>query len=423
MNPISAFLVHHLIFVYFLYGLAFFAMGLALLLARRRNPALPLAVALGPLTLFALLHGAHEWYEMFQLIDARITGSSPSLWGEWVRLVLLVLSFCALILFGTTPMMQVSRGWLRALPVGGLLTLWLLGGGVVYLVRQPAPAALLDMLDVLARYCLGLPGALLGAWALMRQQQLLREQNLSQFSRDLVWCASALLLYGVVGQLFVRPTALPPSTVLNSETFLAWFGVPVQLFRALLAGGCTIFLIKALRIFDVESQRRLAEANQSRLQAQSQVLAAERRSVAEISRLNDELRLSTRELSLLLELSNILVTPQALATRLTTIIEKIVENLHFTDAGLILLIDQKNGTTTNATHTGFLEPVDDGQSRYSRTLALGRRSTAEGRALCSHADGQVLEIQVEVNLLKQACAQYVSPTLYIALPIHAQQQV
>lgn len=71
MTPTSAFLVQHLIFVFFLYGLAFFAMGLALLLARRRHGLFPLALALGPLATFALLHGAHEWYAMFQLGDGQ----------------------------------------------------------------------------------------------------------------------------------------------------------------------------------------------------------------------------------------------------------------------------------------------------------------------------------------------------------------
>jgi signal transduction histidine kinase len=426
MNPISAFLVQHLIFVYFLYGLAFFAMGLALLLVRRRNAALPLAVMLGPLTVFALLHGTHEWYEMFQLIDRRISGGEPALWEEGVRLTLLVLSFGALLYFGTASSPSPSsRRWPPTGLVGGLVALWLLNSMTIFLIRQPAPLELLAMMDVLARYLLGIPGALLGAWVLMAQQRTLREQNLTQFSRDLVWCASALLLYGVVGQLFVRPTALLPSTILNSATFLAWFGIPVQLFRALMAGACTLFLIKALRVFDVASQRRLAEANASRLLAQSQALAAERHSVSEISRLNDELRLSTRELSLFLELSNILVTPQTLTTRLITVLEKIVANLHFTDAGLILLLNRETGATTNAAHTGFLDATlaVDRPSRYSLTLALGQRSIAEGRALCAHADGQVIEILVEVNLLQQACAQYTSPTLYIALPFHAHEQV
>lgn len=424
MNPISAFLVRHLIAIFFLYGLAFFTMGLALLLVTRRHVSLPLIVVLGPLATFGFLHGAHEWVEMFQLIAMTRSDQSVGLWGEAGRVLLLVLSFGALLWFAALSLTQPTQPWWRrTLPLWGPFLLWGSSSGVVWLIWQPAPLPFLAMCDVLARYLLCMPGAVLGAWALMAQQRRFREQNLTQFSRDLVWCASALLLYGVIGQLFVRVTPLPLSTVLNNLTFLAWFGIPVQLFRALMATACTFFLVKALRVFDVEGQRRLDEANQSRLLAQSQALAAERRSVTEITRLNDELRLSTRELTLLLELSNLLVSPQALTAQLTTVLEKIVDSLHFTDAGILLLVNHETGELADVAHTGFRDTADDGYSRYSLTLELGRHSIMERRALCAHADGQVLEILVEVNLLEQPCAQYVNPTLYIALPVRTQQRV
>lgn len=424
MNPISAFLVRNLIFVYFLYGLAFFTMGLALLLVRRRNTAFRLAVALGPLTAFALLHGIHEWYEMFQQIAALRGGRPPGLLAEGTRLALLVSSFLALLWFGAVSL-HSKRGWHRTLPILSITTIWLLAALVVWLVWRPAVLEFLGLLDVLARYLLCIPGALLGAWALMAQQRSFREHNFPQFSRDLVWCASAFLLYGVVGQVFVRQTVLPPSTFLNNALFLAWFGIPIQLFRALMAGIITIYLVRALSIFEVENQQRLAEANRTRLSTQKQALEAERHSVAEISRLNDELRLTAHELSLLLELSNLLVTAQPLPERLKAVLMKIVANLHFTDAGLILLVDRETGEVPVATQTGFIDVdhPDDGISRYSLSIQLGRRSIAEAKTLCYHADGQVLEISLEVNLLQQACAQYASPTLYIALPLYVQQQV
>lgn len=424
MNPISAFLVRNLIVVFFLYGLAFFAMGLALLLARQRRTTFHLALAIGPLTAFAFLHGAHEWYEMFQQIAMQINDRQPGLLEERVRLALLLSSFFALLWFGAKSL-HAGRGRRSYLLVGGATTIWLASVMAVWLTWRPPALEFLALIDVLARYLLCIPGALLGAWALMAQQRSFREHNLPQFSRDLVWCASAFLLYGVIGQLFVRQTLLPPSTVLNSGTFLAWFGIPVQLFRAIMAGAVTIFLVKALRVFDVENQRRLAEANHTRLLTQTQALEAERRSVAEISRLNDELRLTARELALLLELSNLLVTPQPLPERLTAVLIKIVDSLHFTDAGVILLVNRETGEVPAVAQTGFADTdhPDDGISRYSLTLNLGQRSIAESQALCCHADGQVLEIALEVNLLEQACAQYASPTLYLALPLYAQQQV
>lgn len=424
MNPISAFLVRNLIFVFFLYGLTFFAMGLALLLVRRRNTAFRLAVALGPLTTFAFLHSAHEWYEMFQQIALQIDGRPPTLTAEGVRLALLISSFLALLWFGSASL-RLKRGWYRYLPIWSMTVLWLVAASVIWLMWRPAPLDFFGLLDVLARYLLCIPGALFGAWALMAQQRSFREHNFPQFSRDLVWCASAFLLYGVIGQLFVRQTVLPPSTFLNSVTFLAWFGIPVQLFRALMAGAVTLYLVRALSVFDVENQQRLAEANRNRLLAQTQALEAERRSVAEISRLNEELRLTARELALLLELSNLLVTPQPLPERLMAVLIKIVASLHFTDAGLILLVDRETEEMPPVAQIGFTDTdhPDDGVSRYSLTLQLGRQSIAETQALCCHADGQVLEVSLEINLLEQACAQYASPTLYIALPLYAQQQV
>ena len=57
----------------------------------------------------------------------------------------------------------------------------------------------------------------------------LPEHAMPQFGRDLVWATTALVLYGVIGQLFVRNTPLVPSNVINSTLFLQWFGIPVQL--------------------------------------------------------------------------------------------------------------------------------------------------------------------------------------------------
>ena len=70
MNAISEYLVSHMIAVYFVYGLAFFVLGVALLVAARRDSSFRFATVLAPLALFGLIHGAHEWFEMFQLIAA-----------------------------------------------------------------------------------------------------------------------------------------------------------------------------------------------------------------------------------------------------------------------------------------------------------------------------------------------------------------
>src|SRR3989304_3879784 len=51
--------------IFFLYGLAFFSMGLAITLEVGRGTDAGLRHALRPLAGFGLLHGVHEWLEMF----------------------------------------------------------------------------------------------------------------------------------------------------------------------------------------------------------------------------------------------------------------------------------------------------------------------------------------------------------------------
>jgi signal transduction histidine kinase len=74
-----------------------------------------------------------------------------------------------------------------------------------------------------------------------------------------------LAAYGVIGQTFTNPSALPPSTVINSDLFYELFGFPVQLFRAVMAILATIFVVRFLRAFEVERQQRLVKLQADRL--------------------------------------------------------------------------------------------------------------------------------------------------------------
>jgi hypothetical protein len=145
-----------------------------------------------------------------------------------------------------------------------------------------------------------------------------------RFGRDLVWCALALIICSVVSPLFVRPTTL--NFVNIPELFLQWFGIPVQLFRGVMATVLALFMVRALNAFELEHRQRLQTANEARLQAQETALQAERRVSREMERLNEELQLTTRELSLLLNLSNLLATPMSLRERLRSVLDRIVHS-------------------------------------------------------------------------------------------------
>lgn len=276
MNPITQFFVDNIIEVYFFYGLAFFTMGLALALASRRTSELSFARATGPLAAFGLLHGAHEWVEMFQQIAVVTDGYQAPVGHEIMRLLLLIASFVALDAFGIVLLQREAVSRRRVVFFLSLFVgVWALSVLLVQVMVAPTLPQLVVLADVLGRYLLAMPGAVLGAWALMSQQHEFRQYGMAQFGRNLVWCATALLLYGVLGQIFVRQTALFPSTVLNSALFLQWFGVPVQLFRGLMAAVWAYFMVRTLEAFELESHIRLEKANEARLRALHQVVNAQ----------------------------------------------------------------------------------------------------------------------------------------------------
>jgi signal transduction histidine kinase len=107
---------------------------------------------------------------------------------------------------------------------------------------------------------LAIPGAILAAWVLLSQRRRFLRQKQTAFANDLLWAALAFLLYGIVGQFFVNPSPLFPSNIINAETFQAWFIIPVQLFRAIIAVIIAVFTIRALRAFEFHRQQELVTA-------------------------------------------------------------------------------------------------------------------------------------------------------------------
>jgi signal transduction histidine kinase len=254
--------------IYFVYGLAFFAFGLALALELGRTLDSRFKRALRPLVVFGLVHGFHEWFEMFELIGQQAYGFVPSVWLEWTRLIVLAFSFLSLSAFGLD-MLRPSQQLLGR-NVWFLLTMlsvYLMGILEIGAWSDWSAPDWLRATDAWTRYTVGIPGALLAAWGLLIQRRLFIQEGLSAYVNSLVVAALAFALYGAVGQLMVPPSPLFPSTVINSERFLSTFGVPIQLFRALMATLVAVSTIRALRAFDVNRRRQLAIAQQQAQEA------------------------------------------------------------------------------------------------------------------------------------------------------------
>ena len=183
--------------IYFIYGLAFFSMGLLIVVEGGRASDVRLRRALPPLAGFGLIHAAHEWIEMYLLLDRPITTEEHSIIMA-IQLATLAFSFISLAAFGSFLLAdtEITRRLLLLIPIG-LAGIWVFG---LYTFRgQYTGETLWDIADVWTRYTLAMPAAVLTAIGLIVQQRAFRRSGLIRFGQDALWAAIA---FGVVR--FVR---------------------------------------------------------------------------------------------------------------------------------------------------------------------------------------------------------------------------
>ena len=222
--------------------------------------------AFRPLAVFGLLHGAHEWLDMWEL-QGILPGqyAYPVLWGGIV-LAILTFSFLSLAAFGVFLIARSEQAQRYSLLVPlGMIALWGLGMLIIS-GKYPLEQDLIHVADAWTRYVLAVPAALLACAGLIVQQREFRRAGMAQFGRDSLWAAIAFLWYGLAGQTFPMESPLPPSNVIHQELFYQLFGFPVQLLRAITAVFAAYFIIRVLRSFEVETRRRIAGLQTARLE-------------------------------------------------------------------------------------------------------------------------------------------------------------
>lgn len=260
--------VPYIVPIYFIYGLAFFSMGLLVAVEGGRASDVRLRRALPPLAGFGFVHAAHEWTEMYGLIGLPISDLEVSiLWG--IQLATLAFSFISLAAFGSFLLAEteVTRRLLLLIPIG-LQAVWVFG--LYHFRGQYVEQTLWDVADTWTRYTLAMPASLLTAIGLVAQQRAFRRSGLVRFGQDALWAAITFGWYGLFGQLFAKASPLFPSNFLNQQTFQDLFGFPIQLFRAAMAVAAALFVIRFLRAFQVEVDRKIADLQRARLEEAQQ---------------------------------------------------------------------------------------------------------------------------------------------------------
>jgi signal transduction histidine kinase len=296
--------------ILFVYGLVFFVLGLAIALQTRRSSRLDLARSLRWLAAFGFSHGFYEWGDLFIPVQAQYL--DPAVIGllHAVHLLLLAVSFACLLQFGLSLLGPPERRpWLRFLPAA-LLAGWLFAALVLLAARQPEFTAWHNSANALARYAIGFPGALLAAYALRRHTyERIVPLQVPHIVRTLRSAGVLLAFYALLGGLIPPAAPVFPASVLNEAAVEQAIAVPLPVLRSLVGLILTVQIIRALEIFDLETERMIEAMEQG------QILAAEHERIGR--ELHDGAIQSVYSAGLLVEAARRVAEPgSALAGRL-----------------------------------------------------------------------------------------------------------
>ncbi|MEZ4517109.1 MAG: histidine kinase [Chloroflexota bacterium] len=429
----AGFFADNIVVVYFFYGLAFFCMGLAILLesARIRSSEISLSTALLPLAAFGIIHGLQEWFEMFELMAATGAANIPNwLLRPEVRIAHLVVSFLMLIAFGIMLFYANRRhdgreGLYAVLGAAAFLMIWLMSVSSTLAVYQPGYADMLDAADVLSRYILGIPGALIAAWAIWLEQRNFQEHGVPGFGRALLGAAIAIFVYGVIGQVFTRPSFLFPASVINSRTFLDWFGFPVQVLRAAMGVLMAYFIIRALNVFEVESQERLDEARRQRRLAQDEALRTQQDARRRTEQLNRELQTAVKDLTLLFSLSSQLAGTLDRSELMEESVPLLVSAFPQVNAGMLMVRRDQGSELDIVSIIECDDPTVQTDERREDGERLGRQVAQTGLPAWL-VDREIVPLEIATSVEDVLSPRFLSePTggHTMAMPLFAQGQV
>lgn len=236
------FFAKNLDIVFFIYGLAFVVMGIAILVQPRKESEFKLARILWLLAGFGLVHGVNELLDMWAIIKGR----NPTL--DLIRWFHLVVSYFFLFEFGRRLFeIKKNKGWWIAPAIGFLV-----------LISSLLSADFWKTGSIYARYFLGFPAATLTAFGLSSyyhyEKKALEGLKVKKY---FFLTGASFFVYGILGGWVVPQANFFPANWLNTDSFLQVVKVPVQVFRALCAVSAAMAVIGVLKIFNQEVVRKL----------------------------------------------------------------------------------------------------------------------------------------------------------------------
>jgi signal transduction histidine kinase len=256
-----------LLIVYFLYGLSFFSMGLILILESTRTSSLELIRLLRPLSIFGLLHGIHEWLEIFLIQASRFQVNLPA-WMYWIQLLVLTASFVALAVYGIRAF-RTLRTYFTPLAYFGMITLpiySLLVGADVLWAYANSTISVYSLMGTLVRYLLAVPSAALATIGLNAASTRAFANGRIPLNLYLKWASVGFAAYSLT-QLFVSPIPAVLASVVNTESFNAFTGIPIQAVRTVTGIIIIISMFGSTNFLEKERQDEQLAAQKMHLEA------------------------------------------------------------------------------------------------------------------------------------------------------------
>lgn len=236
--------------VYFVYGLAFFLMGICSgLLSYVYNMPSRFIRSLKYLSAFGLLHGAVEWLLMLLYLDI----FSESMISFWPIVNLLnASSFTALFIFG---LFNILKDQKKAIlyPLC-LFTLWGLFWGIYAILNSGYAYEGIIYQSRSLRLLLGFPGSLATLIALLNYS---KSNQFRTVKYKLYFLSLFFGVYAVAAGLIDFALPFFPFNILNKDVFYQFIRVPIEVVRTVLAILITLLFIQIVPHFKLEHEKHL----------------------------------------------------------------------------------------------------------------------------------------------------------------------
>jgi len=244
--------------IYFFYGAAFLFLGISISVKDLKASDLKLSNILWLLGMFGFVHGAHEWFQLYPLIEGQRLSRQEIVLVKLLLLYMFILSYFFLLQFGVLLISRPGKRWtvwVKGVPALAaslwVFVLWRRGGRVDPLF--------LWQVENGVRYTLGLMGGLIAGCGLIAYSHEIRSMS-RPMARNFFYSGVAMVMYGLLA-------GIP-----DFRAVLAPIHLPVELLRGASAIFLSFFIIKALNIFNIETRQKTER--QTRLLIQTEKLSS-----------------------------------------------------------------------------------------------------------------------------------------------------